>query len=207
MSAPSKPGSAVALAPEEALRAEIYGVLAHLFACGPDAGLLRSIAQSPVTLGAATDPLGTSWSALKLAAAGAHPNAVAIEHAGLFVGIGRAPVSIYASHYLSDTWKEHTLVDLRDQLRLLGLGRQSGVSQPEDHLASLLDVMRHLALRGDDAAALGHQRQFFVRYLGPWHAQFCEQVSRQSGAVFYRVAASMLMAFCILEQQAFGLDY
>ena len=206
MSAPDQGGSHATLAPEDALRAELYGLLAHLFAAGPGDDLLKSVAASPVELGVDGDLLGSAWRGLRAAAGAADAAALEIEHAELFVGTGKARVSIYASHYLSDTWKEHTLVELRDELQALGLGRQAGVTQPEDHLAALLDVMRHLAGRGDDIESLALQRRFFERYLGPWFLRFGADVESVSDAHFYRAAAKMLMAFCAVEQHAFGLE-
>jgi TorA maturation chaperone TorD len=205
----SEPDSAIrgeALAPEDALRAELYGLLAHIFAAGPREEVLRSVAASPVEIGADGDPLCNAWRDLKAAAGAADAAALEVEHAELFVGTGRARVSIYASHYLSDTWKEHTLVELRDELQSLGLGRQAGVSQPEDHLAALLDVMHHLARRGDAARELAAQRRFFERYLGPWFMRFGAEIENVVDASFYCAAAKMLVAFCDVEQQAFKLE-
>jgi TorA maturation chaperone TorD len=207
MSAPDHPDSNAMLAPEDALRAELYGLLAHLFAAGPGDGLLKSVAASPVELGAEGDLLGSAWRGLKAAAGAADASSLEVEHAELFVGTGKARVSIYASHYLSDTWKEHTLVELRDELQALGLARQAGVTQPEDHLAALLDVMRHLAMRGDGGHGVDAQRRFFERYLGPWYMRFGADVGSVSEAVFYCAAAQMLVAFCDVEQQAFKLEH
>jgi TorA maturation chaperone TorD len=207
MSAPDQGGSHATLAPEDALRAELYGLLAHLFAAGPGADLLKSVAASPVEFGAEGDLLGSAWRGLKAASGAADAAALEVEHAELFVGTGKARVSIYASHYLSDTWKEHTLVELRDELQALGLGRQAGVTQPEDHLAALLDVMRHLAGRGDDPESLVVQQRFFERYLGPWFLRFGADVESVADALFYRAAAKMLMAFCEVEQHAFALEH
>lgn len=206
MSTPASVAGDEALAPEDALRGELYGLLAHLFAAGPRDETLRAVAASPVELGAAGDALGNAWRTLKAVAAASDAGLLEVEHAETFVGTGRARVSIYASHYLSDTWKEHTLVELRDELQALGLGRQPGVTQPEDHLAALLEVMRHLARRGDGANALAAQRRFFERYLGPWFTRFGEEVESVADAPFYRAAAKMLVAFCNVEQQAFRLE-
>jgi len=193
------------LAPEEALRAEIYGLLAHVFAAGPSAQLLGSVAGSNVELGVPGDALGDAWRAFRQAATTADAAALEVEHAELFVGTGRARLSIYASHYLSDSWREHTLVELRDELAGLGLARQPGVTQPEDHLAALLDVMRHLAGRGTGDAEINTQRRFFTRYLDPWFERFGAEVAIAGDAGFYGAAAEMLMAFCLVERQAFSL--
>ncbi len=193
------------LPPEEAARADLYGVLARLFASGPDGEVLAAIAGSQAGFGP-DSPLSLAWVDLQAVARAGAAAAVSLEHAETFVGTGRAPVSIYASHYLSDQWKEMTVVELRDRLPQLGLARQAGVSQPEDHLAALLEVMCHLVRRGNDAAGMLAQREFFERYLGPWYARFCVEVNAQAGKVFYCAAASMLKAFLDVEAEGLTIE-
>ena len=65
MSAPDYAGMVEALAPEDALRAELNGLLAHMFAAGPRDEVLRSVAASPVEIGADGDPLCNAWRDLK----------------------------------------------------------------------------------------------------------------------------------------------
>lgn len=194
-----------ALPPEEAARAELYALLARLFAAGPNAGLLTMIAGSANPFGDG-GALGQAWAGLQGSAGKVDADTVMLEHAETFVGTGRAPISIYASHYLSEQWKEMTVVELRDRLPMLGLARQPGVSQPEDHLAALLEVMSHLVRRGNDADAMPIQREFFERYLGPWYRRFCAEVQGRPQLQFYCAAASMLEAFLMIESEAFSLE-
>jgi hypothetical protein len=114
------------LPPEEAARADLYGVLARLFATGPDVAVLAAIAAAQADFGA-DSALAIAWADLQAAAREGDAAAASLEHAETFVGTGRAPVSIYASHSLSDQWKEMTVVELRDRLPLLGLARHVGV--------------------------------------------------------------------------------
>ena len=193
------------LPPEEAARADLYALLARLFATGPDQAVLSAIAGSQADFGA-DSALGQAWSGMKAVARCGDAAAASLEHAEIFVGTGRAPVSIYASHYLSDQWKEMTVVELRDRLPQLGLARQAGVSQPEDHLAALLEVMCYLVRRGNDAAGMTAQREFFERYLGPWFARFCAEVDKQKGLNFYCAATSMLQVFLAIEAEGFSLE-
>ena len=205
MSQPQPLNFVPTLPPEEAARADLYGLLARLFATGPDALVLAAIAGSQADFGA-DSPLAIAWADLQAAAHEGDAVAASLEHAETFVGTGRAPVSIYASHYLSDQWKEMTVVELRDRLPLLGLSRQAGVSQPEDHLAALLEVMCHLVRRGNHSEAVASQREFFERYLGPWFAKFSADVDAQPALYFYRTAASMLKAFLAIEAEGFKLE-
>jgi TorA maturation chaperone TorD len=191
-------------APEDAARAAMYGLLARLFSAGPDAALLEALSR--IGTGAPVDgDLGRALNGLRAAAAAADPAIESIEHAELFVGTGLAPVSIYGSHYLSDAWKDLTLVELREYLRRIGLARQPGVTQPEDHLSALLEVMRHLAGRGDTDADIALQQEFFRRYLAPWFDAFCDQVEARREAGFYCVAARLLRVFLRIENAGFDL--
>ncbi len=205
MSQPQSLNFVPTLPPEEAARADLYGVLARLFATGPDVAVLAAIAAAQADFGA-DSALAIAWADLQAAAREGDAAAASLEHAETFVGTGRAPVSIYASHYLSDQWKEMTVVELRDRLPLLGLARQVGVSQPEDHLAALLEVMCHLVRRGNDVEGMASQREFFERYLGPWFEKFCRTVDAQRTLYFYRTAASMLKAFLDIEAEGFKLE-
>ena len=193
------------LPPEEAARADLYGLLARLFAAGPDAQVLSAIATAPADFGSAS-PLGQAWTGVQAAARTVDAATALLEHSETFVGTGRAPISIYASHYLSDQWKEMTVVELRDRLPQLGLARQAGVNQPEDHLAALLEVMCHLVRRGNEAGGMTAQCQFFERYLGPWYARFCAAVDEHADLRFYRNATFMLKAFLDIEAEAFGFE-
>lgn len=198
--------ASVAMSPEDVARGDLYAIMGRLFSTGPDMALLDSLASSGVRYGGDTTALGRAWAVLAAAADGAAVQDVALEHAQLFVGTGRAPVSIYASHYLLASSKEHTLVGLRDALPELGLARLAGVTQPEDHVGALLEVMRHLVQRGGGEGSIAVQRTFFNRYLGPVYARFCDAVEASPEAVYYRNAASLLRIFMRLEEEGFALE-
>lgn len=186
---------------EEGARADLYALLARLFYAGPDATLHKQIADAD----GMADPestLGRAWSALQAASLGMSAAQANQEYDDLFVGVGRAPVSIYASHYLSETWKENTLVNLRDELARLGLARQDNAREPEDHLAGLLDVMRHLILRSGDGD-VAPQESFFRSYLAPWYGAFATEVQAQPQAAFYRHLSGLLIAFMDIEVECF----
>ena len=206
MSAESAHAAMASTTPEEAARGDLYAVLACLFCAGPDAAMLDSLAASGARYGGEATALGRAWAALAAAADGASLEEFALEHAQLFVGTGRAPVSIYASHYLLASSQEHALVGLRDTLPELGLARLAGVTHPEDHLGALLEVMRHLVSRGGGDGSLALQRTFFNRYLGPVYGRFCDSVEECPDAACYRSAASVLRVFMRLEEEGFVLE-
>lgn len=189
---------------EERARADLYALLARLFYAGPDAALLAAIVAADDLVAAGDTPLSRAWRALQQASRSADAATVCQEYDDVFVGTGRAPVSIYAAHYLSENWKEHTLVNLRGELERLGLARQPGAVEPEDHLAGLLDVMRHLILRAQDGD-IALQEGFFRSYLAGWYAKFAAAVAAEPGSVYYRYLSTVLVAFLDIEVECFQI--
>ena len=124
--------------PEDQARAGYYALLARLYYSGPDAGLLAAIAGADdVVAGGEQSALSSAWSALASAARAMDPEAVQLEHEGLFVGTGKAEVTPYATFYLAETGREKILVRLRGELAALGLERARTSHEPEDHVAGL----------------------------------------------------------------------
>ena len=189
--------------PEDAARADLYALLSRLFYAGPDAALLQAIAAAEGLIAAVDTDLSRSWIALCDAAKKADSGTVTFEYDQIFVGTGKAPVSIYASHYLTGSFKEQTLVHLRDELERLGLQRRGSATEPEDHLAGLLDVMRHLVARGDSEENVAAQTSFFNSYLKPWHASFADATALAPGAAFYGTVCHFMRAYFKIEVESF----
>ena len=121
----------------------------------------------------------------------------------LFIGVGKAAVSVYASHYLSENYKELTLVHLREELGRLGLARKAEAVEPEDHVAGLLDVMRHLVQRGNADEDVMRQASFFRSYLAAWGDALCDAIEKADGVQFYREVARLLKALIAIEVEVF----
>lgn len=189
--------------PEDKARAGYYALLARLFYAGPDAQLLSTIANADeIVAGAEQSALASAWTALATAARAMDPEAARLEYDELFVGTGKAEVTPYASYYLAETGREKILARLRGELAGLGLARAQGAHEPEDHLAGLLDVMRHLILLGSDDAALQKQQAFFGRYIAPACGRFCSAISETAKANFYKHVAHFASAFFVVETEA-----
>jgi len=187
--------------PEDHARAGYYALLARLFYAGPDAKLLEAIAGAePVE--DAHSALGESWGALAAAARTTDPKAAQLEYDQLFVGTGKAEVTPYASFYLSETGREKILVQLRGELSSLGLQRADSSSEPEDHVAALFDVMRHLISLGSGESALHDQQDFFNRYIARSFAPLCDAASASSKADFYGHVARFARSFLYVESEA-----
>lgn len=190
---------------EDRARAEHYALIARLFHAAPDAALLAALVQAGRTLGGAAGELPRAWAALAAAAQAMPWQAVADEFDALFVAVGKPAVMCNGSWYLTGFLQEEPLAELRDDLAELGLGRRPGVTETEDHIGALAEVMRHLVLTGPDAAGLERQRHFFRRHLAPWYGQFAGALAAAEGADFYAKVAGLLAAFLDIERQAFDM--
>ena len=190
---------------EDRARADLYALLARLYYRGPDAEVLALIARA----GEEVPPETASAFAAALRALAASsrsitdPVAVQQEYDDLFVGTGRAEVSVYAAYYLAETGREKVLVALRSELAAMGLSRKASALEPEDHFAALFDVMRHLIERGsDNAAALQYQLRFFARFVQPCYAAFCAALGQSRRAEYYAAVGALTHAFLDVENEA-----
>ena len=190
------------LAPEEVARANFYGLLARLFYGPPDTQLLETLAGA-TGIDAEDGEIGPAWERLCLAAGQTDQEAVRDEYDTVFVGTGKAPVTLYTSAYSIRYATEAPLVELRGQLAALGMARREGASEPEDHVAALCDAMRHLiSVQKRDLAV---QSVFFKRWIGPTAAPLCDAIEADPSLSFYKAVARFAKAFFDLEQSAFEM--
>lgn len=191
---------------EELARAEVYGVLAHLFVSAPGVELYEQLRVAPTEAPAAGGFLEEPWRELVGAARRLTRDEVAAEYDALFQGIGKPEVFLYGSYHLAGAVNDKPLVELRRDLQALGLERAEGILETEDHLASLCEVMRFL-IAGDDASIcnLEQQRRFFRVHLQPWVETLAGEIEAHPRADFYRAAAGFLRAFAQVEAQGFDL--
>jgi TorA maturation chaperone TorD len=190
-----------ALVEEDRARGNVYALLGNLLAGPPDAELLKLLAA------AAPEPgddslLAASWQMLAVASARADLAALREEYETLFIGIGRGEVVPYGSWYLTGFLMELPLAQLRGDLRALGIERQPGICEPEDHVAALCDTMA-LLINGDAAVSIERQHTFYMRHMEPWVPQFFRDLQRAASARFYRAVGQLGEQFIGVESQAF----
>ena len=190
---------------QDVLRAQHWLALGRLLVAAPDRATLATLAE----IEADDTPLGRAWGALGARAATADPGAVGHEFFELFVGVGRGELLPYASFYLTGFLNERPLAELRRDLGALGVERAAGRHDPEDHIATLCEVMAGIASGGFDASGLGcggaGEAGFFARHLEPWAAQFFDDLSRAPSADFYRAVAEVGALWIGIETRAFAL--
>lgn len=192
-------------AAERHLRSGQWGLLARLLVSPPDQGLLSVLGG----LGDDSSALGQAYAALARKAAATTQEAVAQEFFDLFVGVGRGELLPYASFYLTGFLNERPLADLRRDLAAMGVARATGRHEPEDHIASLADIMAGLAEGRFDAGILGcgkvGEAGFFARHLEPWASQFFDDLAVAQSADLYRCVAEIGRIFMDIEARAFAL--
>ncbi len=203
--APAAESSFVALglplAAEEEARANLYGLLARLLLAPPDATLLRDLAASaPWSASDPHNPLAMAWDKLSLMARLLPLDVVTEEFNDLFISSAAPRISPHGSIYLAGFLHEKPLVQLRADLAALGLGRQAGARETEDHLGALCESMRQLIVRRQPIDA---QQRFFDSHIASWSTTCLSQLQRLDGARFYAAVAELAAALIAIERQAF----
>jgi Nitrate reductase delta subunit/Protein of unknown function (DUF3306) len=111
----------------------------------------------------------------------------------------------YASYYLTGFLHDRPLARLRLDMQALGLERQPGVAEPEDHIATLCEIMAGLITGEVDAAPGLGEREFFSRHLAPWAQRFFGDVERARAAAFYRPLGTVGRLFMEIEDEAWAM--
>jgi len=184
----------------DSARAQEYALLAALLSRAPDADLLARIAR---LRGDAT-PLGLAHAALGEAAAQATVERVEREFFNLFIGLGRGEMMPYGSYYLTGFLHERPLARLREDLSALGIERVDGNHEPEDHAATLCEIMSGLA-GGRFGAPQGADRRIFEKHMAPWIGRFFADVEQAEAADLYRRIGTLGRVFMDIEAEAFAL--
>lgn len=129
---------------------------------------------------------GPDFAALAKVSAGgtAARDALAQAYTEIFCALGEPRVMLYGSWYISGALMDVPLARLRADLAQLGFERQPGITEPEDHVAALCEVMAELIAGGSHA-----QAGFFQRHLAPWYGRLCMALAAEENG-FYRSAAA-----------------
>ncbi|PUE25306.1 hypothetical protein B9Z39_11865 [Limnohabitans sp. JirII-29] len=192
---------------EETARAELYGLIAELFYASPAPALLAQLRVAATEAPASGGFLEEPWRALVGTARDMDDASIQREHEALFGGVGKPEVYVYASHYLSGFLNEKPLAQLRTDLAALGLTRDAAsMSETEDHVSYLMEVMRFL-VAGDDVAVsnLTQQAKFFAVHVQTWVLGLCDVLQANPRARFYAALAELTRAFVSVETQGFDM--
>lgn len=187
---------------EDRLRADLYNYLGLILAAPPDQMLLD---QSAGLTGDDT-PLGQAIQGLARVAKLSKPKAVRSEFNALFIGLGRGEVLPYASYYLTGFLNEKPLANLRATMASFGMTRAENVFEPEDNIASLMEMMAGMIVgRFGRVATLQEQNEFFSAHIGTWATHYFTDLQAANSSVFYASVGAVGAAFLDIEREAFRM--
>lgn len=190
------------IAEEDALRADLYSYLSALLATPPD----RNLIDRTAALTSDDTPLGKAFATLVKLAKATTPTAVEREFNALFIGLARGELLPYASYYMTGFLNEKPLALLRADMAAQGISRAPNVYEPEDNIASLLEMMAGMIEgRFGPPASLEAQKTFFNRHLAPWAQHFFTDLEGAKGSVFYAPVGAIGKIFMTIEREAFRL--
>lgn len=191
------------LAEEDRLRAQFYGLLARLLAEPASEPTLATLRQ----LSGGDSELGQAIETLAEVASRTPRERAAEEFSALFYGSGAGgEVLPYASHYLAGFLYEKPLANLRADLARLGVAAREEMTEPEDHIAFVCEVMHGLIVGTYGRPAdLAVQRDFFRAHLEPWAARCFADIEQATAAALYMPIGTVGRLFIEIESEAFAL--
>ena len=200
--AATAPDNTASLTDEDRLRADMYALLGELLRKEPSDEVIATVAGfqgDGSEIGSASSVLATLASKLS-------GNEIRDEYMRLLIGVGRGEILPFASYYLTGFLNDKPLANLRNDMRDLGIERAEGVKDPEDHIASLFDIMSGM-IRGTFGApkSLAEQAQFFKKHIEPWAPLLMQDIEAAKSAVFYTPVGTIGRAFMNIESAAFDM--
>ena len=196
----AEPGLTVA--PEDVLRAQAYRLLARYLSAPPTTADLKAGAA----LSGDDGDLGRAIHTFARVCAGSDAATVAEEFQTLFIGLARGELVPYGSYYLTGFLHEKPLAKLRVDMARLGIAREDGVHEPEDHIASVCEMMAGFI---DGAFGtplpLEQQKQFFQTHLLSWAPIFFRDLEVAKASILYSALGSVGRAFLAIEEGAFAM--
>ena len=193
----------IAVTAEDTLRADLYNFLGLALSSPPDQALLDQM----IALSGDGSDIGKAVNMLAQIAKGTDPMKVESEFNSLFIGLGRGELLPYASYYLTGFLNEKPLANLRADMAKRGLQRSQNIHEPEDHIASLMEMMASMIVgRFGPATDLSHQKVFFDSHISAWAGHFFSDLEAAQNAVLYTAIGRLGKAFIAVEREAFRLS-
>ena len=193
----------IQIADMDRARADLYNFLGALLAGPPDDMLLA------LTAGLTGDEteLGQAIGTLARLARVTKPKAAESEFNKLFIGLGRGELLPFASYYLTGFLNEKPLAILRQDMAAKGMQRSETVFEPEDSIASLMEMMAAMIVgRFGTPADVTAQKTFFNKHIGPWAGHFFTDLEEAKTSVFYSPVGTVGKIFMAVEAEAFRMS-
>ena len=188
---------------EDQLRADMYSFLANLLRAEPSAELVNQLTK----LESDESPIGKSIKTLSKLASSLDLPTIRDEYVRIFIGVGRGEILPFASYYLTGFLKDKPLAKLRNDMKEKGIQLAENVKEPEDHIASLFDMMSGLILgKFSKKFSIGEQKDFFNKHLAPWVDLLMRDIESSRIAVFYSPIGTIGREFMEIERSSFSMD-
>lgn len=186
---------------EDRSRAHVYGLLSSYLSAPATAAQLEAGADLS---GDITD-LGQAIDTFAHLCGRTSVDAAASEYHELFIGVGRGELLPYASYYLTGFLNEKPLAKLRNDMRSLGITRDAGSSDPEDHAASVCAMMSGLITgQFGDPLPLEEQRKFYETHVQSWMPYFFRDLEGAKSSILYASVGAVGRVFLEIEGTAFS---
>lgn len=188
---------------EDRLRADLYNYLGLMLSGPPDEMLLAQTAD----LQGDDSALGQAITQLARVARVCKPKAVRSEYNALFIGLGRGELLPFASYYLTGFLNEKPLAALRADMAARGIGRAPNVFEPEDNIASLMEMMGGMIVGrfAGPPADLQTQKAFFNKHIGSWAGHFFSDLEAAKNSVLYASIGAVGRNLMDIEREAFRM--
>ena len=193
----------IEIAEEDRLRADMYDFIASLLRTEPSDELIEQVGL----LEGDKTPIGSACLTLAHLAKTLDNGLIRNEYVSLFIGVGRGEILPFASYYLTGFLNDKPLSNLRADMSAIGIRRAEGVKEPEDHIASLFDMMSGL-IRGrfGRSFSIAEQATFFTKHIEPWADLLMRDIEAAKTVVFFAPVGTIGRAFLEIESQAFSMD-
>ena len=193
--------------PEDLARADLYGLIARFFQMPPDQELLNQIAATAEQQDVADEaPLAKVWMDVVEVAKNNPAKAWHDEFDLNFISVGKPNVVLNGSFYMAGHLNEKPLINIRKALAEFGLEAAEEMTETEDHISALCEVMRYL-IAGDDVeiSNLTNQRVFFNEHSRPWYDELCNVIEDTPEMHLYHPVAALTREFLAIEGQGFDM--
>ncbi len=193
---------AVAITPEDELRAQIYRLLSGFLTAPPDQTRLVMAAG----LYGDDGEFGTAINNFAAIAARFDEASAGDEYHDLFIGVTRGELLPYGSYYQTGFLNEKPLARLRRDMGKLGVERISSLKEPEDNIASVLEIMAGMIDGSyEKPCSLKEQEAFFIDHVNSWTSHFFTDLEKAENSVLYAPLGTIGRLFMGIETAAFKM--
>jgi len=194
--------TATPVSAEDVLRAQIYRLLAGFLSQSPTDTSIKTASK----LSGDTGEFGLAISNFAKIAGRTDQAIADVEYHDLFIGVTRGELLPYGSYYQTGFLNEKPLANLRADMAEKNIERVVGLKEPEDHIASVLEIMAGL-IEGsyNDPLPLSDQKKFFEKHVNSWVGIFFSDLEKAKKSVLYAPLGTIGRLFMKIEQDAFEM--